>query len=439
MPPARHWNCGCECPLRATATRCAPSWWPSWPGVSPLVALILRGAGRRAFHKCCWLPRRLRGVDTNPRATLDFSVAVIQRSPGLRIGAPAELKLVQPDGSEHAVHPLWLRERCRDATSMDLKTQQRLQDPSDFDINLKILSVSQPAPGILRVKFSDGHEASFSAEELLAEAALAPNSHDCPPPRLWTGAPAALPRAHRRADPSAPELRSWLEAFLSFGFVIFEGVPTAADSVLKVGAMFGFIRETNFGALFNVRSTPDATDLAYTSVSLDPHTDNPYRSPVPGVQLLHCLVNETRGGLSTLVDGFAVATALREPDPESYAILTRTAVRFCYRDAGTELTASAAPIELDVTRALRAIHFSPRLDFVPLAAPDQLQRYCRARQHFDQLLRSSGFEIRFLLERGDLVMFDNCRLLHGRTGFAPSDGLRHLQGCYIDIDAQRRL
>jgi len=37
------------------------------------------------------------------------------------------------------------------------------------------------------------------------------------------------------------------------------------------------------------------------------------------------------------------------------------------------------------------------------------------------------------------VMFDNCRLLHGRTGFDPAEGLRHLQGCYIDIDGPRSL
>ncbi|MGO9933925.1 MAG: hypothetical protein ACLPV8_19230, partial [Steroidobacteraceae bacterium] len=39
----------------------------------------------------------------------------------------------------------------------------------------------------------------------------------------------------------------------------------------------------------------------------------------------------------------------------------------------------------------------------------------------------------------DDVMFDNCRLLHGRTGFDPAQGLRHLQGCYIDIDGPRSL
>jgi gamma-butyrobetaine dioxygenase len=33
------------------------------------------------------------------------------------------------------------------------------------------------------------------------------------------------------------------------------------------------------------------------------------------------------------------------------------------------------------------------------------------------------------------MMFDNHRLLHGRTKFFPNTGLRHLQGCYLGHDA----
>ena len=366
-------------------------------------------------------------------------MAAIARTFTLKIGGPAELLLVRPDGTQYAVHPLWLRERCRDAASMDPTTQQRLHDPSDLPLDLRLLSVAQPAPGILRVKFSDGHEASFDSAQLLAEAALPPNGHDCPPLRLWDGTLAELPRARWRPDPNEAELSAWLEPFLTFGFVIFEGVPSEPGMVLKVGSLFGFTRETNFGALFNVRSTANASDLAYTALALDPHTDNPYRAPVPGIQLLHCLTNETRGGLSTLVDGFAVAQALRAREPRAFEILTSTPVRFQYLDAQTELTASAPPIELDVTGELQAIHFSPRLDYVPLFAPARLEEYYRARQRFDHMLRAADFEIRFLLKAGDLVMFDNRRLLHGRTGFDPGDGLRHLQGCYIDLDGPRSL
>ncbi|QVM88949.1 TauD/TfdA family dioxygenase [Pseudomonas lalucatii] len=38
---------------------------------------------------------------------------------------------------------------------------------------------------------------------------------------------------------------------------------------------------------------------------------------------------------------------------------------------------------------------------------------------------------------GELMLFDNSRVLHGRTRFDPSEGPRHLQGCYIDLDGPR--
>jgi len=357
----------------------------------------------------------------------------------LSIGSPTELIVEREAGSRFVVHPIWLRERCRDAASMDLVTGQRLQDPSDLDLDLHLTALSEPQPGRLRVRFSDGHEADFDAAEILAEAALPPGQHDCPEEILWTGSLERFPRAEWRAEPSPAELAAWTERFLRYGFIIFSGVPSEQKQVLAVANTFGFTRVTNFGELFDVRSTPNASDLAYTSIHLDPHTDNPYRSPVPGVQLLHCLVNETSGGLSTLVDGFAVAEALRQRDRDAFQILSGTPVRFRYRDEATELVASAAPIELDAGGRVRTIHFSPRLDFVPLAPPEELSRYYRARRVFDHMLRAPEFEIRFLLNAGDLVMFDNCRLLHGRTGFDPRQGLRHLQGCYIDIDGPRSL
>src|ERR1700693_4805347 len=127
------------------------------------------------------------------------TVSATQRSLTLKMRGPTELVLERADGSQRSIHPLWLRERCRDPAGIDLQTQQRLQHPSDFDLDLKVVAVSQPLPGTYRVKFSDGHEASFSAEEILAEAALTPTSHDCPAPRLWDGTIAA-PRTTGRGN-----------------------------------------------------------------------------------------------------------------------------------------------------------------------------------------------------------------------------------------------
>jgi gamma-butyrobetaine dioxygenase len=355
----------------------------------------------------------------------------------LQITASNELSIEVSQGHRFPIHPLWLRERCQDSKSIDLRTGQRLEDPSDLDLQLGLTSVTEVESGRYRIRFSDGHEADFLAREILAEAALPPGDHDCPTPRLWDGTLRDAPRAAWTAAPTDEVKAAWLQSFLEFGFIIFTGVPTESKTVLQVGSVFGFVRDTNFGAHFDVRSVPDACDLAYTSIFLDPHTDNPYRSPVPGVQLLHCLINETSGGLSTLVDGFAAAEALRARDPAAFQILARTPVRFRFRDTDTELVRSASPIEVDGTGAVQAVNFSPRLDFVPLLPPQELAAYFKARKAFDHLLRSPQYEIRFLLGSGDLMMMDNRRLLHGRTAFDPREGLRHLQGCYIDIDGPR--
>jgi gamma-butyrobetaine dioxygenase len=357
----------------------------------------------------------------------------------LAITAANELSIELSQGNRFPIHPLWLRERCQDPKSLDRRTGQRLEDPSDLDLKVGLTSVAEVEPGRYRIRFTDGHEADFLAQEILAEAALQSGDHDCPTARLWDGTLKDMPRAAWTDTPTDQVKAAWLASFLELGFIIFTGVPTETKTVLKVASAFGFVRDTNFGAYFDVRSVPDANDLAYTSLFLDPHTDNPYRSPVPGVQLLHCLVNETSGGLSTLVDGFAAAEALHAEDPDAFGILARTPVRFRFRDTDTELVRSASPIELDGALRIEAINFSPRLDYVPLLRPQELAAYFRARKAFDHLLRSPRFEIRFLLESGDLMMMDNRRLLHGRTAFDPREGLRHLQGCYIDLDGPRSL
>src|SRR6202022_2484926 len=120
------------------------------------------GAGRGGPG---WFPgrrpqrsRARRGHSSRRDARLPL-VSARQRTLTLRMSGPTELVLERADGTQHSIHPLWLRERCKDPASIDLQTQQRLQDPSDFDLDLKLVAVSQPSPGTYRVKFSDGHEA----------------------------------------------------------------------------------------------------------------------------------------------------------------------------------------------------------------------------------------------------------------------------------------
>jgi gamma-butyrobetaine dioxygenase len=49
------------------------------------------------------------------------------------------------------------------------------------------------------------------------------------------------------------------------------------------------------------------------------------------------------------------------------------------------------------------------------------------------LADDARFELTFRLGPGDIMCFDNRRILHGRKAFSGS-GKRHLQGIYIDRD-----
>ena len=342
-------------------------------------------------------------------------------------------------GRSQEINPHWLRERCRSDASIDRLTGQRLFNLADLDPDLALKLAEETAPGLLRVIFTDRHESYFRTAELLAELNRPVFDDGTPPIEPWTASLNALPQADWSATREPAALLALLDQYLRRGFVILRGVPAEPGHVIEAARRFGFPRETNFGLLFDVRSVPEASDLAYTALALDPHTDNPYREPVPGIQLLHCLVNETAGGLSTLVDGFAVAEALRSEAPEDFALLTTIPMRFRYRDAGTDLVACAPLIALDLGGRVGAIHFSPRLDYAPFMASADLAAFYRAKSRFDRMCRSARFELCFRLDAGDLVMFDNRRLLHGRTSFDPTEGLRHLQGCYIDGDGPRSL
>ena len=58
----------------------------------------------------------------------------------------------------------------------------------------------------------------------------------------------------------------------------------------------------------------------------------------------------------------------------------------------------------------------------------------RALQRFTAHCRSSRFLCKTPFAEGDLVLFDNRRMLHGRDSFDPQSGTRRLEGCYLDRD-----
>lgn len=339
-------------------------------------------------------------------------------------------------GDEIALPALWLRERAQDSSQVDRATGQRLIDPHMLPPDLR-LTEARKVDDRLQLGFSDGYRGSFDPAPLIADIAM---DDGCPEPEPWRATqPPAARIAWTTIETDDAALLTALDRFLVSGFLVLTGTPRSPEATLAIAERFGTVRETNFGRSFEVASEPGSNDLAYRSVALGPHTDNPYREPVPGIQILHCLENGAEGGLSTLTDSLAAAEALRGADPDGFALLAELPVRFRFRDGEAEHVALRPMIETDGEERMTGMHYSPRLDSLPLIEEAELQAYQAARRRLAGLVASPELQLRFALEPGDLLMFDNNRILHGRTAFDSEAGPRRLIGCYIDRDGPRSL
>src|SRR5262249_61700448 len=131
--------------------------------------------------------------------------------------------------------------------------------------------------------------------------------------RLWDKSLAANLPTGRYAEVAqgGRALAAWLAHVRDCGFALLTGVPAESGMVCRVIELFGCVRETNYGRLFDVVSVENPANLAYTGLALGNHTDNPYRDPVPQLQLLHCLAAAEEGGESIAVDGYLAAERLR--------------------------------------------------------------------------------------------------------------------------------
>ena len=349
------------------------------------------------------------------------------------------LSIEWADGTLSEFASLWLRDNLRE--DRDPHSGQRLIDIADLPENPRIRS-AVARNGAVNVEWeAEARSASFALEWLLAHAAnRSPGRPELAPKRWLEGACidpardfqwAAFPEVH--ADRS---LRArWLERLLQDGIAFLSNVPCTEAGILEAASLVGQVLETNYGRVYDVRSVPQPENLAYSDLGLGLHTDNPYREPVPGFQVLHALIASPGGGESLFGDGFAIAEHLRTNSPDAFAVLTRTPVPFLYRSKDAELYAERPLIQLSCRGEVSAVHYNSR-SIAPLRlAAREAGPFYSAYRRFAALLRDSRFHLQLKLRDGDLVVFDNQRTLHGRTAFSSARYPRHLRGCYLTRDS----
>ena len=333
------------------------------------------------------------------------------------------------------IHPFWLRERVSGEKFLDKGTQQRLFDPTFLDNEILINKVNI-TDKFLEIDFNDGVNSKIEINKLALEFHNEDTLLKSIPKKKWDSSLKEIKNfKYQENFFESKEMYDLLISFYKYGFVIIKDIPTHDNFIVKFANSIGSVRRTNFGEYFNVRSKPDPNDLAYTSLALAPHTDNPYRKPVPCIQLLHCIESEVTGGFSTLVDGYTVTEDLKKEYFDFYKILSEIKVRFRFTDKEVVLEDWSELIKLDKNKDFKQVRFSPRLDYVPMLEKGKLDLYYKARKKLSEMYNSDKYRIEFKLSPKDLIMMDNHRLLHGRTAYETKEGNRFLQGCYIDYDS----
>ena len=350
------------------------------------------------------------------------------------------------DGTELRAFDLWLRENAVGAGGIDVSTRECVLDPAEHVDDMQVVDASIEPDGSVRCVFEPGSVVARYHPGWLrhvADGEHLPGSH-LPEQSMWTTADLDEPPTHdgRHALDDPDVLRRWVDDLLRFGIGRLRGLPTDPDLGVELGARIGALRDTNFGPIWDVvADTPldgasDTNSTANTRVRLAPHTDLPTRETPPGFQFLHCVENSTTGGHSTMADGAAVVEHLRTAHPSEYEALTTLRWVFFNRGRGLDHRWSGPIIDLGVTGSpltLRA--FYPVRAFPDMDEADMPRAY-DALKLFARLAADDRFQLRYPFEPGDLVGFDNRRILHGRDAYT-SGGRRHLRGFYMDHDEVR--
>ena len=342
------------------------------------------------------------------------------------------------DGRVSPFHHVWLRDNCPCDQCVYSVTREQVFESVDAAEDLRPLATRIDSDGCLRIDWQDGHLSRFYPGWLRPHAyddeSRAERLASKPQPHLWHS-DLQLPVFDYTAlmnDNAA--LLQWLLAVRDIGLTQVRGVPTEPGSLKLIAQRISFIRESNFGVLFNVQSKADADSNAYTAFNLPLHTDLPTRELQPGLQFLHCLVNDAEGGESIFVDGFAIADALRLEDPQLFEALCEIPVEFRNKDRHSDYRCLAPIIAVDALGRVAEIRMANFLRGAFDTSVAQMPLLYRAYRRFIAMTREPRFRLMQRLKPGELWCFDNRRTLHARNAFDPATGARHFQGCYVDRD-----
>eukprot|EP00041_Stephanoeca_diplocostata_P003966 m.39756 g.39756 ORF g.39756 m.39756 type:complete len:448 (+) comp14746_c0_seq1:278-1621(+) len=410
------------------------------------------------------------------------------------------LQVTFGNGTVSMFPTMYLRDNC--SKSWHPTTLQRTIPVWDLprDLRIKGASVQTDPKGSegsqIEVHFSDDHVSLFSSSWLyrhrLNESARL-DRHCQHAKELVPWSKVDLPGGtvqsfdFEKIMDGGLELLAFVDAVATRGLVHLDNMKKEPGQVRKLAERVGHLRETNYGPVFEVKVEPNAINQAFTAAELPLHTDLPFYTLPPGVQILHCIKQSTHhpaAGRSLFVDGLAVARRLREVDPHSYKVLTeypavfediapgkfhlrteRCVIKEFHVPQHILDDVTASNIDLGMGKGVSIpveINFNNGVRGAELNLPaDKVADFYRALSRFGDIAHEPELSVEMKLNAGEAVVFQNRRVLHGRraidvvpsrpvdeigsagssipehdalTGTAVQSS-RWLQGGYFDLDA----
>ena len=351
------------------------------------------------------------------------------------------IHLYWEDGRSNQYDLFLLRENSPDEQTIHIKSREMLISPLDVPEDLHALTASIDKHGVLQVEWSSGEQSRYHPGWLRAHAWFddgdnAPALPAVTQCRHWQASTLAEPPSFH--GPAVIEneanLLPWLEALSCFGIARLRELPNQDGLLEQLVNCIGPIRESNFGRKYvlEIKDEPDSN--AFTSDSLLQHVDMPTRESPHGLQFLFCRANTTTGGDGIYVDGFRIAEVMREVEADAFEALTEVPWVYKNRASNTDYRAEVPAIGLDPVGNVNEVRVTAWLRAPMKAKLSEQQRAYRAIRAFTRYAQNPEYQMVFRYEAGDLIAFDNRRVLHGRRGYDAGGGQRFIEGVYADRD-----
>jgi trimethyllysine dioxygenase len=342
------------------------------------------------------------------------------------------LKVLWDDKSSSHFPWLWLRDHSESKVDLHPDSKQRQIDVFTILPNNSVdkVSLDNNSKHIF-IKWLDGTESSLSFELLQSSAEPRhPQKNAMSSQSVWNSAGeiSSFPEITYEEVMSDQGIKAWLNNIKRVGFVLVTETPATPEVTKELMERMAYIRNSIFGGFSvwdNKLESPD--DTAFTSLSIESHTDGTYLHDAPGLQTLHCIKRDSIGGENQLVDGLAIAEKMRHEYPDAFNILCNINIPGRYIKPDTYLEAYRPLFRINDKGDVIQVSFNNH-DRAPFRLEnEQMAKFYDAYKIFHNLANDTSRQFEFMLDPGKVLTFDNWRLLHARSSLT---GYRQLCGGY---------